>query len=55
MKFLMKKGSFYLKYNGNLLIYGCIFLDEEGNMEKMMIEDKMYVGCNLFDVFEYYL
>ncbi|MED3879696.1 fructose-1,6-bisphosphatase [Priestia megaterium] len=55
MKFLMKKGSLYLKYNGNLLIHGCIPLDEEGNMEKMKIEDKTYAGRNLLDVFEHYL
>ncbi|MGC9933459.1 fructose-1,6-bisphosphatase [Priestia aryabhattai] len=55
MNFLMKKGSLYLKYNGNLLIHGCIPLDEEGNMEKMVIEDKTYAGSNLLDVFEEYL
>ncbi len=55
MNFLMKKGSLYLKYNGNLLIHGCIPLDEEGNMEKMMIEDKTYSGRELLDVFEQYL
>lgn len=55
MNFLMKKGSLYLKYNGNLLIHGCIPLDEEGNMEKMTIEDKTYAGRELLDVFEHYL
>ncbi|WP_347551277.1 fructose-1,6-bisphosphatase [Pseudalkalibacillus hwajinpoensis] len=55
MNFLMKKGSLYLKYNGNLLIHGCIPLDEKGNMEKMMIENKSYAGRDLLDVFENYL
>ena len=55
MNFLMKKGSLYLKYNGNLLIHGCIPLDEEGKMEKMSIENKMYSGRELLDVFEQYL
>lgn len=55
MNFLMKKGSLYLKYNGNLLIHGCIPLDEEGNMEEMQIEDKTYAGRQLLDVFEDYL
>ena len=55
MKFLMKKGSLYLKYNGNLLIHGCIPLDEEGNMEKMEIEGKSYAGRELLDLFERYL
>ncbi len=55
MNFLMKKGSLYLKYNGNLLIHGCIPLDEKGNMEKMMIENNSYAGRELLDVFENYL
>ncbi|TWT08599.1 fructose-1,6-bisphosphatase [Planococcus sp. CPCC 101016] len=55
MNFLMKKGSLYLKYNGNLLIHGCIPLDEEGNMEKMEIDGKEYAGRELLDVFEHYL
>jgi fructose-1,6-bisphosphatase III len=55
MNFLMKKGSLYLKYNGNLLIHGCIPLDEEGNMEKMVIENNTYSGRELLDVFERHL
>jgi fructose-1,6-bisphosphatase III len=55
MNFLMKKGSLYLKYNGNLLIHGCIPLDEKGNMEKMVIENNTYSGRELLDVFERYL
>ncbi|WP_050182095.1 fructose-bisphosphatase class III [Domibacillus robiginosus] len=55
MNFLMKKGSLYLRYNGNLLIHGCIPLDEEGNMEKMVIENKTYAGRDLLDTFEHYL
>ncbi|MDG5473222.1 fructose-1,6-bisphosphatase [Jeotgalibacillus sp. ET6] len=52
MNFLMKKGSLYLQYNGNLLIHGCIPLDEKGNMEKMMIENETYAGRELLDLFE---
>ncbi len=55
MNFLMKKGSLYLKYNGNLLIHGCIPLDQEGNMEKMRIDNRTYAGRDLLDIFEYYL
>lgn len=55
MNFLMKKGSLYLRYNGNLLIHGCIPLDENGNMEKMIIENKTYAGRELLDIFENYL
>ncbi|WP_423800421.1 fructose-1,6-bisphosphatase [Neobacillus sp. SAB-20_R2A] len=55
MNFLMKKGSLYLKYNGNLLIHGCIPLDDKGNMEKMVIENTTYNGRELLDVFEHHL
>ncbi|MFF2878695.1 fructose-1,6-bisphosphatase [Gottfriedia sp. NPDC057991] len=55
MNFLMKKGSLYLKYNGNLLIHGCIPIDEKGNMEKMVIENHTYAGRDLLDIFEHYL
>ncbi|GEN86326.1 MULTISPECIES: fructose-1,6-bisphosphatase [Oceanobacillus] len=55
MNFLMKKGSLYLKYNGNLLIHGCIPVDENGNMEQMEIEGKAYKGRELLDKFESYL
>lgn len=55
MNFLMKKGSLYLKYNGNLLYHGCIPLQEDGTMEEMQIEGKRYSGRRLLDVFEAYL
>lgn len=55
MNFLMKKGSLYLKYNGNLLIHGCIPVDEKGNMEQMEIEGKSYKGRELLDKFESYM
>ncbi|WP_084246688.1 fructose-1,6-bisphosphatase [Planomicrobium okeanokoites] len=55
MNFLMKKGSLYLQYNGNLLIHGCIPLEENGDMKKMEIEGKSYAGRDLLDVFEQYL
>ncbi|MGG1593973.1 fructose-1,6-bisphosphatase [Terribacillus saccharophilus] len=55
MNFLMRKGSLYLRYNGNLLIHGCIPIDENGDMEKMAIEGKDYAGRELLDRFEQYL
>ncbi|MFP7478473.1 fructose-1,6-bisphosphatase [Terribacillus saccharophilus] len=55
MNFLMRKGSLYLRYNGNLLIHGCIPIDENGNMEKMEIDGKSYAGRELLDRFEQYL
>lgn len=55
MNFLMKKGSLYLKYNGNLLIHGCIPVDENGDMESMEIEGETFKGRELLDKFEDYL
>lgn len=55
MNFLMRKGSLYLKYNGNLLIHGCIPLNEDGTMKKMVINKKPYAGKGLLDIFEHYL
>lgn len=55
MKFLIKKGSLYLRYNGNLLIHGCIPLNEEGQLEQMEIEGNVYKGRALLDQFEAYL
>ena len=55
MSFMMKKGNLYLRYNGNLLIHGCIPVDEDSNMEGMEIDGKTYYGRELLDQFEYYL
>ncbi|KYG60281.1 fructose-bisphosphatase class III [Planococcus maritimus] len=54
MKFLMKKGRLYLQYNGNLLIHGCIPLEENGDMKEMQIEGESYSGRELLDIFEEY-
>ncbi|MBI5974371.1 fructose-1,6-bisphosphatase [Staphylococcus canis] len=50
--FLMKKGNLYLRYNGNLLIHGCIPVDESGEMEGMEIDGKFLAGRALIDAFE---
>ncbi|MDN6205545.1 MAG: fructose-1,6-bisphosphatase, partial [Staphylococcus simulans] len=55
MTFLMDKGSLYLPYNGNLLIHGCIPIDEHGNMEGMEIDGTFYAGRPLLDQFEMYM
>ncbi|MGA4514597.1 fructose-1,6-bisphosphatase III [Staphylococcus caledonicus] len=52
MSFLMQKGKLYLPYNGNLLIHGCIPVDEQGEMEAFEIEGKSHKGRDLLDVFE---
>lgn len=55
MMLLLQKGNLYLRYNGNLLIHGCIPVDENGDMEAMEIEGKSYSGRELLDQFEYYV
>ncbi|RIP37246.1 fructose-1,6-bisphosphatase [Staphylococcus gallinarum] len=52
MTFLMQKGKLYLPYNGNLLIHGCIPVDEHGEMESMTIDGVKYYGRELLDHFE---
>lgn len=55
MSFLMRKGKLYLPYNGNLLIHGCIPVDENGEMESFEIEGERLSRRELLDVFEYHV
>ena len=55
MSFLMRKGKLYLPYNGNLLIHGCIPVDENGEMESFEIEGERLSGRELLDVFAYHV
>lgn len=55
MSFLMQKGTLYLPYNGNLLIHGCIPVDEDGEMESMSIDGVEHHGRDLLDTFESYV
>ncbi|MBF7024912.1 fructose-1,6-bisphosphatase [Staphylococcus kloosii] len=55
MTFLMQKGNLYLPYNGNLLIHGCIPVDENGEMESMTIDGVKHYGRDLLDHFEKYV
>jgi len=55
MSFLMREGKLYLPYNGNLLIHGCIPVDENGEMESFEIEGEQLSGRELLDVFEYHV
>ncbi|MCU5745334.1 fructose-1,6-bisphosphatase [Staphylococcus sp. SQ8-PEA] len=52
MTYLMQKGTLYLPYNGNLLIHGCIPVDENGEMESMEIDGVEHHGRDLLDTFE---
>lgn len=55
MSFLMREGKLYLPYNGNLLIHGCIPVDENGEMEAFEIGGEELSGRELLDVFEYHV
>ncbi len=49
MSFLMRKGSLYLPYD-NVLIHGCIPVDENGEMESFEIDGHTY-SSKLSNVF----
>ena len=55
ISFLMKKGSLYLKYNGNLLLHGCIPLTESGELKEFMINKHRLKGKELLDSYEGYI
>lgn len=53
--FLLDKGSMYLVYNENLLIHGCVPLNEDGSFQSIALNEKVYKGKELIDHFEYAL
>lgn len=52
IEFLYEKGSIYKTYNNNLLVHGCIPLDENGNLEGVTILGRTYKGKAYLDVAE---
>lgn len=52
MDFLMEKGSMYLVYNDNLLIHGCIPLNEDGSLKTVNVDGNEYKGKELLDFYE---
>lgn len=55
VQLLLKKGSMYKTYNGNLLYHGCVPMNEDGTFAKVNIYGKEYSGKALFDVLESYV
>lgn len=53
--FLLKKGSMYLVYNGQLLYHGCIPLTEQGELDSFSFEDEQLKGRKMLDKFEEYI
>ncbi|APX71379.1 fructose-1,6-bisphosphatase [Companilactobacillus allii] len=52
MNYMVKNGSMYLRYNGNLLLHGCVPVDDAGEMLSLKLGDKKYSGKELFDLFD---
>lgn len=55
VKFLIKKGSLFLRYNNNLLFHGCIPLTTTGDFQSMTLDGKTYSGKKLLEMFEFFL
>lgn len=55
VRLMLKKGSMYKIYNGNLLYHGCVPMKEDGSFVKMKIFGKEYAGRELYDVLESYV
>ena len=55
VKFLLKKGSLYKVYNGNLLYHGCVPMNEDGSFMEVPVYGQTYHGKALYDVLEQYM
>lgn len=52
MDLMLKKGSLYKAYNGNLLYHGCVPMNEDGSFTEVSIFGEKYSGKELYDVLE---
>lgn len=55
VRLLLKRGSMYKVYNGNLLYHGCVPLNPDGSFTKVNVYGKEYSGKALYDVLESYV
>lgn len=53
--FLLKQGSLYKIFNGNLLFHACMPMDADGTLKKVKIYGREYQGKELYDVLEKYV
>ncbi len=51
-QFLLRKGSLYKVYNGNLLFHGCVPLNEDGTLKEVSVYGERYKGRQLYDKIE---
>lgn len=47
--FILKKGSMYLVYNGNLIMHGCVPTESDGSFSPVTVGSCKYSGCALYD------
>jgi fructose-1,6-bisphosphatase-3 len=52
VKFLYAKGGMYLRYNNNLLLHGCVPMNENGDFNSMKVGGKTLSGKALIDQFD---
>ena len=52
VRLMLKRGSMYKIYNGNLLYHGCVPMNEDGSFAKVNVFGKEYSGKALYDVLE---
>ncbi|MCK5128780.1 MAG: fructose-1,6-bisphosphatase [Clostridiales bacterium] len=52
INFLFNKGSIYLKYNNNLLLHGCIPMNEDGSFAEMNFAGQTLSGRKMLDYLE---
>lgn len=52
MEFIYEQGSMYKCYNENLLLHGCVPLDEQGNFEGVTVGGKTFKGKQYLDYAE---
>lgn len=53
--FLLKQGSLYKVFNGNLLFHACMPMNEDGSLKRVNVYGKEYQGKELYDVLEKYV
>lgn len=54
-RLLLKKGSLYKIFNGNLLYHGCMPMNEDGSFREVEVYGRKYSGKALYDVLESYV
>ena len=55
VRLMLKRGSMYKIYNGNLLYHGCVPMNVDGSFAKVNVFGNEYSGKALYDVLESYV